>query len=372
MLLNGRTSRYSLAAVGDIMLDRTIGQRFAQSPDLFRFDDIAELLAPYDIVFANLENPVARSGSPHPRQDPNVCFRAHPDTLRVLENLGVNAVSVGNNHLLDYGPEALGETLDLLTSRNIAWAGAGRTYEEANRPLELEVRGHRVAIFSHCFVLSASTERATRSKPGVADYKIGGLLTRIAAYRSRGYDVHVSVHWGIEYEFFPISYQVDWARRMIDAGATLIIGHGPHYPQGFENYGKGRIIYSLGNFIFDEPLKFTKRSFIYCTEVGPEGLGTGRVYPVHADDGLPKLVEGRQRERLLGLLEALSRRYEAMTKRDRQRIDNIWFRDMVRRTQTMGSLKFFRLPPPSFFWRLGPRNYMRKLLPARWKTWIRE
>ena len=351
---------YSIAALGDIMLDRTIGARFKEDPEAFRFPEIAKILEPYDIVFANLENPVALGGSPHPVQNPDVCFRAHPESLQVLENLGVCAVSVGNNHLLDYGAEALTETLDHLTARGIAWSGAGRSYAEANRPLELEVRGHKVAIFSHCFVLSASTERATKTKPGVADHKIGRLLKGIRSFRARGYDVHVSVHWGIEYVFFPISYQVRWARKMIDAGAALIIGHGPHYPQGFEEYRGGRIIYSLGNFIFDEPQKFSQRSFIYGTRIEPSGLAGNEIYPVHAVDGLPRVVHGRDRQRLIGLLDALSRRYRKMTRKEWQKVNNIWFQDMVWRTLTMRSFKFFRLPPPSFFLRLGLKNYLRK------------
>ena len=361
---------YSVATVGDVMLDRSIGRRFETDPDAFRFNEIARLLKSHDVVFANLENPVATGGSPHPRQNPNVCFRARPETLQVLLSLGINAVSVGNNHLLDYGPTALSETLDNLTRQGLPWSGAGRTYEEANRPLELEVRGQRIAIFSHCFVHSASTERASRTRAGVADYKIGGLLGRIAAFRRRGYDVHVSVHWGIEYEFFPIPYQMRWARRMIDAGAKLIIGHGPHYPQGFEDYRGGRIIYSLGNFVFDEPMKYANRSFIYCTRVEPAGVAEGQVHPVHLVDGLPQLVRGPERERLVRLLSAMSARYRRMTKRDRREVNNLWFRDIVWRIQTMGSLKFLRLPPLSFYWEVGLRNYLRKLLPGRLKSLV--
>lgn len=358
-------SGYSLAAVGDVMLDRSIGRGFAERPGDFLFPDIAELLKSHDIVFANLENPVALSGTRHPRQDPNVCFRAHPDTLRVLENLGVTAVSIGNNHLLDYGPEALVETQRHLDDAGILWAGAGREYAEANRPLELEVRGQKVAIFARCFVHSASTRPATRTRPGVADYRVDGLLRDIRAYRAKGYDVLVSAHWGIEYSFYPIPYQMRWARQMIDAGARLVLGHGPHYPQGFEDYRGGRIVYSLGNFIFDEPMKFTKRSFVFGTRLGPGGIGPTLVHPVHAQDGLPRLVAGRSAARMRSLLEAMSRRYQTMTRSDWRRVDNDWFRDMVWRTRTMGSARFFRLAPPSFFLGLGLKNYARKVLPGR-------
>ena len=363
-------SGYTLAAVGDIMLDRTIGRRFAEQPHEFELTDVASVLKSHDIVFANLENPVASSGARHPKQDPNVCFRAHPSTLQVLRNLGVNAVSIGNNHLLDYGPDALVETQVHLDRAGIKWAGAGRTYAEANRPLEMDVRGQRVAIFSRCFVHSASTRRATPTRPGVADYRVESLLHDIRAYQSRGYDVHVSVHWGIEYSFYPITYQRRWARQMIDAGARLILGHGPHYPQGFEDYRDGRIVYSLGNFVFDEPMKFTKRSFVFGTRLEPAGLGPTQVHPVHAADGLPHLVVGRPADRMTGLLDAMSRRYRTMSRTEWQRVDNDWFRDMVWRTRTMGSARFFRLAPPSFFLGLGLKNYVKKAIPRRLRELI--
>jgi poly-gamma-glutamate synthesis protein (capsule biosynthesis protein) len=86
---------------------------------------------------------------------------------------------------------------------------------------------------------------------------------------------------------------------MIDSGASLILGHGPHYPQGIENYRHGTIVYSLGNFIFDEPFKFAKRSFIYTVAITEEGKTTAStIHPVHLLDHVPTLVNGHQRERL--------------------------------------------------------------------------
>lgn len=362
---------YTIAMMGDIMLDRTIGDRFREEPEAFELAEIRRLLEPYDIVFANLENPVAFGGERHPIQDPNVCFRAHPDTLDVLARLGVNVVSLGNNHMLDYGPGALAETLEHLDDRGIRRAGAGRDLEEANRPVEMEVKGRPVAMFSHVFLFSASTERAGRRSAGVSDYRIGPLLRRIREYTARGFDVHVSVHWGIEYQFYPLDYQVGWARRMIDAGATLVIGHGPHYPQGFEDYRDGRIIYSLGNFFFDEPHKFANRSFIYTVEIGRGGVGPGVAHPVHLERGVPRLVHGRPKERIQGLLDALTRRYPVRSRAERRRIDALWFSDLVWRIQSMRSTKFLRLIPLSFFLRLGFKNYLRKLLPQRFKRWVR-
>ena len=80
-------------------------------------------------------------------------------------------------------------------------------------------------------------------------------------------------HWGYEYSFYPLPYQMRSARQMIDAGASVILGHGPHYPQGIERYRDGRIVYSLGNFIFDEPHKYANRSFVFGVEIDGSGSG---------------------------------------------------------------------------------------------------
>ena len=368
--MTAESKAYSIAMMGDIMLDREVGRRFQSGA--FAFDNMRTLLEPYDIVFANLENPVALSGSPHPVQDPNVCFCAKPDTLTILKNLGISAVSIANNHLLDYGESALVETTEHLDAQGIHWAGAGRNYDEANRPIILTVNSYKVAILCHVFIYSASTERARANAPGLADYRVRKILRQIRRLKEAGHHVLVSLHWGIEYQFYPLPYQMKWARRMIDAGASLIIGHGPHYPQGIEGYNGGTIIYSLGNFIFDEPYKYTRRSFIYGVAISGEGRPVkADIFPVYLEQALPRIVTGREAERLVNLVNDLSNRYPRLEQKSWRRINNIWFSDIVWRVQKMKSWKFVWLPPLSFYFSLGIKNYLRKLLPGRLKKWIK-
>ena len=354
--------------MGDIMLDRAVGQHFRSQPDAFAMPEIATVLRDYDLVFANLENPVGVNGSPHPIQNPNVTFCCHPESLKVLKNLGVSVVSLGNNHMLDYGPVSLEETLHYLDANGIRHVGAGRNYEEANRPLLTTIKGNQVAILSYVFLYSASTERATRSTAGVSDHRIHVIIPRIRDLVRAGYQVLVSVHWGAEYSFFPLPYQMRQARQMIDAGATMIIGHGPHYPQGIETYKGGKIIYSLGNFIFDEPFLYANRSFIYGIEIEKSNqLGNEKMYPVHIRNHVPSLVRGKDEERMRRLVKKLSELYGTRRKRFWQRQNSLYFGDIVHRVQYMKSLKFIALPPVSFYMEVGARNYARKLLPRRLK-----
>jgi poly-gamma-glutamate capsule biosynthesis protein CapA/YwtB (metallophosphatase superfamily) len=354
---------YKLAAVGDVMLDREVGRHFRRAPEDYSLPELAEVMGRYDLVFANLENPVGIRGTPDPVQRPHITFRCHPDTLQVLRSLRVSVVSLGNNHMLDYGGEALAETLEHLDANGIRHVGAGRNYREANEPLLLEINGKKVAILSYVFIYSASTAMATRTRPGVSDHRIRKILPRIRDLARQGYQVLVSLHWGLEYSFFPIPYQMAQARRMIDSGASLIIGHGPHYPQGIESYGGGKIIYSLGNFIFDEPFKFANRSFVYGVGVGPGNQLTDEVlHPVHIREQVPIIVQGAEKRNIERLVARLSQLYVSKSKRFWQDQNAMYFGDIVYRALLTKSWKYVRLPPPSFYWGVGLRNYARKLL----------
>ena len=352
-----------IAAMGDAMLTRTVGARFAESPSDFAFNDFRKLFRDCDIVFLNLENPVSRNGTPHPIQKANVTFCAAPPTLQILKNMGVNVVSIANNHLLDYGPEALEATRENLRAYQIKFCGAGRNRREANQPAIIKVRDHKVAILSHVFVYSASTLKATRRRAGVADQRINPILKQIRTLKRQGCLVLVSLHWGIEYGFYPVPYQRRQAKRMIEAGASLIIGHGPHYPQGIENYRHGQIIYSLGNLFFDEPYEFANKSFIYTGRIDPmRGVTDHKIFPYHIRDGLPELVEGNQAKEITSLVAKLSEEYAQKNTDFWKRISARYFSDIVWRVSTMKSLKFVFLPPLSFYLTLGVKNYWKKLL----------
>jgi poly-gamma-glutamate synthesis protein (capsule biosynthesis protein) len=356
--------RFRLAAVGDVMLARGVGRHFVEAPGDFAMDDVREVLRPYDVVCANLENPVAEGGSPDPLQDPNVTFRAHPETLNVLKTLGVGVVSLGNNHMLDYGESALAETLDRLDAAGIRWVGAGRNYEEANRPLLMNIRGRSVAFLSYAFIYSVNTRMATRRAAGVSDHRLSRILAQVRQL-CRGHDVIVMCHWGHEYSFYPLPYQMRAARRMIDAGARLILGHGPHYPQGMERYRDGEIVYSLGNFIFDEPQKYANRSFVYGVEVDETGTARGpEVFPVHLRQHVPVLVDGAERRRLKRLIESLSTAYGAKDRRFWRRVSASYLTDLCARVIRGRSLKYLLVPELSFYRDVGPGVIVQKLAPS--------
>jgi poly-gamma-glutamate synthesis protein (capsule biosynthesis protein) len=353
---------YRLVAMGDVMLDRQVGKHFKEKPQDFRFGELRTVLQDDDLIFLNLENPVGVKGTPNRIQDPNVTFRCHPESLQILKNLGTVVVSLGNNHMLDYGAGTLVETLEHLDAAGIKHVGAGRDYEEANRPLVMEFKGKKIAFLSHVFIYSASTRRARGNRAGVSDYRIDKIISKISELKKSGYQVIVSLHWGIEYSFFPLPYQREQARTMIDRGASIILGHGPHYPQGIEGYKGGEIVYSLGNFIFDEPHRFSNRSFIYGVEITEsEDLVNRMVCPVQLLNHVPSLMKGKEADRFRKFILQLENVYEGKSDLFWKRVNNIYFQDIIDRIVRMRSLKFVFLPPLSFYVGVGIRNYLAKL-----------
>jgi poly-gamma-glutamate capsule biosynthesis protein CapA/YwtB (metallophosphatase superfamily) len=353
-----------LAAVGDVMLARDVGRHFAEAPTDFTTGNVHEVLRGYDVVCANLESPVGTSGRPCPGQDPHITFRAQPDTLEVLRSLSVNVVSLGNNHMLDYGEEALGDTLEHLDRAGIKWVGAGRDYEEANRPLVFTVRGRKLAFLSYVFIYSVNTRMATRNRPGVSDHRLPGILQRIGALKRSGCAVLVMAHWGYEYGFYPVPYQMRAARRMIDAGATLVLGHGPHYPQGIEEFRGRPIVYSLGNFIFDEPHKYANRSFIFGTDIDGDIPFGREILPVHLRRHVPTLVQGEEKRRLSRLIDNLSARYVEKDPGFWRSISASYLTDLCGRVLRNRSVKYLLVPPVSFYRDVGPSVILRKLRPS--------
>ena len=238
-----------LLFAGDIMLDNLPGETVARGGDPFA--PFATILDGADLAVGNLECVVSTVGQRVPKP---FNFRAHPRVVPLLARY-FDAVSLANNHTGDFGKEALVEMLDLLDKGKVRHYGAGRNLEEAHAPLILEHKGLCIALLGYNEFKPRSFA-AGPDTPGVAWslWEQPRVLADIRAARteSRADLVIPYIHWGWEDEPEPNERQRALARRMIDAGADVVVGGHPHVTQGAEYY-KGRlIVYSLGNFVFDE------------------------------------------------------------------------------------------------------------------------
>jgi poly-gamma-glutamate synthesis protein (capsule biosynthesis protein) len=263
----------SVVLVGDVMLDNGPGHAIASGRDPFAA--CAELLLDADFTVGNLECVLGTAGKMVPKA---YSFRAAGDSPRFLKRY-FTAVSLGNNHAFDFGPEGLVETLDLLDRETIGRFGAGRTLAEARRPLVLEKDGLKIAILA-ANGFRADNYAATTETPGVAPLREADLLADIAAARTQADVVVPFIHWGDELEAGPLEADRLFARKMIDAGAAAVIGSHPHVTQTVDVHRGAPVVYSLGNFVFD---------YYPCDP--PEW--TGWVVKLTAAKGQPVAVETR-------------------------------------------------------------------------------
>ncbi len=235
-----------LVFAGDVMLDDGPGKVVAAGRDPLRY--FASTLASADYAIANLETPVATTG--RALDNKIYTFRAHPRVLPVLKR-HFNAVGVANNHSGDYGKEAFVETLGLLEKQGIPYFGGGRNLAAAHAPLWVERKGLRIAVLGYNEFKPRGFE-AGADWAGVAWSEDEQVVADIRAARAAGADLVIPfMHWGWERELQAGERQRQLARRMIDAGADVVVGGHPHVTQGAEYYKGKLIVYSLGNFVFD-------------------------------------------------------------------------------------------------------------------------
>ncbi|MDX1967778.1 MAG: CapA family protein [Planctomycetaceae bacterium] len=238
--------RVSILFGGDVMLDGDPGHAVMKGVDPFA--DFAEILQSADLTICNLECVISEKGAVAHKP---YTFRGASKSLPLLQK-HFDAVSLANNHTLDFGTAGFVGQLELLEQGRLPYFGGGRNLISARRPLIFERNGLRVALLAYND-FQASESAATDKKPGVAPLEIEQVVADITAARTveRADVVIPFLHWGPELVPQPRKYQQELARRMIDAGASAIVGAHPHVTQTVDLYRGRPIIYSLGNFVFD-------------------------------------------------------------------------------------------------------------------------
>ncbi len=236
-----------ITAVGDIMLAGKWAPFLREKGYDFPFDGIRKELAASDISLANLESPIAESGQEY--SEKQFRFRAEPHVAKAIRSAGFNLVTLANNHSMDFGSEALLETLQHLSNYGIAWIGAGKNLSEARKSALFTIKGKKIAFLGYSLTQPVEFF-ASRNRAGTAPGYETFVTADITNARREADYVIVSFHWGKEAISTVQPYQRTAAHKAIDAGADVIIGHHPHVLQGIEQYKNGLIFYSLGNFAF--------------------------------------------------------------------------------------------------------------------------
>lgn len=241
----------SLLFVGDIMLGRNVGDE--------PFKYVKTLVGSADIASGNLEYAITDSKIP---ADKKITIKADCQKSSQLKNVGFDILALANNHVMDFGEEGLGDTIDCLKRLDIEYVGAGENKTEAKKLKIIAVDNLRIGFLSFTSI-SPEEAYATNTKSGVSDIRdnIEDYIKDVKAKNRINFLV-VDTHWGKEYNLYPSDFQIKTAREIIDSGADVVVGHHPHVEQPYEKYKGKYIFYSLGNFVFDQEHDVTKNSFV--------------------------------------------------------------------------------------------------------------
>lgn len=212
-------------------------------------EELQDCMRKADIMMANQEFAFSERGTA--MEDKEYTFRIAPRYTAIFTELGIDIVTLANNHALDYGTEALLDSFDALDQAGIRYVGAGENLERARRLEVIESNGMKIGYLAASRVIPVHSWNAGSASPGMlTTYDPALLLEAIEEGKKRCDVLIVYVHWGEERTEYPEEYQRTMAKQYIDAGADAVIGSHPHVMQGIEVY-KGKLIaYSLGNYIF--------------------------------------------------------------------------------------------------------------------------
>ena len=227
------------------MLGRGVAERLADDPahELFA-PEVVAAVREGDLVVLNLECCISERGEPAPRRVFH--FRAPPVAAERLAELGVDCVTLANNHALDFAPEALLDTLAYLDAAGIAHVGAGADVAQARAPVVLDENGFRLAV--RALTDHPVEYAAGLGLPGVAYADLRrGVPAWITAAIPEVDALLISPHWGPNMNPEPLPYVREAAAALLDGGATLVAGHSAHVFQGVAQ----RVLYDLGDFLDD-------------------------------------------------------------------------------------------------------------------------
>lgn len=302
----------TIAAVGDIMLGHRAEPYLEREGPAYFFRNVLPVLQQGQVVIGNLESPVSNRGSAVP--DKKFTLRVGRKAVDALHAAGIRVVTLANNHILDFGPPALQDTLTALAEGGILHSGAGMDLEDARQPAMLRTRGRTLAFLSYSLTFPVEFY-ASPGRPGTAPGYKDFVRHDIEKVRPKADLVIVSFHWGAELMTAAKTYQRELGRLAVDWGADLVLGHHPHVLQELELY-RGRLIaYSLGNFVFGSESSRTNDSIILLCTFKGKSLVAVEAVPIDVNNYRvayqPKVLTGTRADEVLGGLNAGSERLGA-------------------------------------------------------------
>ena len=340
--------------VGDIMLAR----RYEQPGGIIPTQGIAAIFNPTrqllgdaaDITMANLEVVLTNQGSPHTSK--SVVYRGNPNNVYALPAAGIDAVSLANNHTLDYGWAGLQQMLTNLDNLGLITSGAGANSYEAYEPAWINRKGMSIAVlrssdrtgqynnaipylhagynkFGFAYMSPYYFQEQVNALDGNADLIIAELHggSEYSLSPGSGYDKNNPFLNDTEDEDYnyrtdvPHMWDIEMRHHAIDSGADLVIVHHPHILQGLEIYNGKLIAHSLGNFVFDLNYPETFPTMILYADADLDGFSNYRIKPAYIDAYIPKPAIGQLGLHILDYLAMRSRELNTVLLVDRENVE---------------------------------------------------
>jgi poly-gamma-glutamate capsule biosynthesis protein CapA/YwtB (metallophosphatase superfamily) len=280
-------ARRKVILVGDVMLGSMVNERLRDVGPNYVWGDTKALFRSGDWRACNLECVLSDKGRPWSQTHKVFHFRSDARNVAVLKDAGIDAVSVANNHTLDFEYDAMLEMVSLLDRAGIRHAGAGVNLADGTRPVICNVKGTSIGLIA--FTDNEPEWEAGAQRPGLfyllidlTDERAKLLLATVHQTRKLADLAIVSAHWGSNWGYEPLAAHVRFAHALIDAGADIIFGHSGHVFQGVELYKHRSIIYCTGNFIDDYAVDEVVRndeSFVFTLEMNGARLSRMVLHP---------------------------------------------------------------------------------------------
>jgi poly-gamma-glutamate synthesis protein (capsule biosynthesis protein) len=277
----------SFAAVGDIYFCRGVAPVIEENGVDYLFESTSEIISSYDLAFCNLECALSNRGTPLEKR---FLFRSDTSCAYALSAAGFDVVCLGNNHTIDYGYDALLDTVDAVENAGMIEVGTQVAGTDDPGFRIIEKNGLDIGFLAFSDLYDDAGE-VPEGYPYVMMVDPVTLPQQVADAKSRCDVLIVSMHWGVDYLDFPTERQQALAKLCIDEGADLILGHHPHVLQDVEIYKGKPIVYSMGGFVWDSSRDGADHSGIFAFELGEDSAEFVEMIPVEIVGCRPEPVE---------------------------------------------------------------------------------
>ncbi len=303
----------NLLFVGDVMLGRLANAVLKDKPPEYAWGNTLSLFKGADARICNLECVMSDWGTPWSVTPKVFHFRSDAKNVEVLRAAHIDAISLANNHTLDFEYEGLSNTMNNLDAAGIHYSGAGTTLSDASEPAIWEIKGIRFGLIA--FTDNEPDWEATEDQPGIfyvpvtlKDYRARKLLEMVRKTKEVVDLLIISTHWGPNWGYSPPAEHIPFAHALIDAGADVIFGHSGHVVRGIEIYKHKPIMYCTGDFIDDyavDEIERNDRSFIFVVETDGHSIFRLFLYPTVIQNFQAMRANGAEKKAIVAKMQRL-------------------------------------------------------------------